>query len=174
VNLEHGRKADMSVTELLLFSIALGINPMALIADITEPFQPFNEDLLGDVTNLQVLQLFSDGKGYKNSRQGIKLPQFNFPKSELGENSAQILTLLTLLLDDYRWFQYSLAVIRGEVTVTYTEIGDDGEKSETTPSKREQVEKARVEYKQIQSYISELEDMGVEVPEYFKTLPREL
>jgi transcriptional regulator with XRE-family HTH domain len=173
VNLEHGRKADMSVTELLLLSIALGINPVALVADIAEPFKPFDEDLLGEVTNLQILQLFSDGQGYINSRRGIKLPKFNFPETKQGQNIGKILSLLLVMLDEYRWFQYSLDVIRGKVTSTYIEI-DGEEEVDVTPSKQEQIQKARTEYKQIQKYISDLEDMGVEIPEQFKTLPQEL
>ena len=64
INLEQGRKADLSVTELLLFAKTFSIPAMALVCDLDDPFGHPDVSGFEQYYNADIADLFSlsDGK----------------------------------------------------------------------------------------------------------------
>lgn len=57
INLEIGKKADMTTTDLLAFSAALKITPLALLFDLDKPFDEFQPKLMRKETISNVFLL---------------------------------------------------------------------------------------------------------------------
>lgn len=60
-NIEVGRKADITIQELIALSRAIGVTPLALVCDLEQPFSKYKEQSFADtnVTNEDVARWFN-------------------------------------------------------------------------------------------------------------------
>lgn len=57
VNLELGRKRDATIGEVMQLSKALNVPPAALLFDLDNPLEPYEDSTIGDISNVEALRL---------------------------------------------------------------------------------------------------------------------
>ena len=121
-NIESGRKADLSVAQLLDISKALGITPLALIVPIGKPYAKVDLPNVGDavaaMTSIQVDRWFSESEPAESER------------------ALSVQTILRRVRDltvDVAAFRRLDAIDTSSMTVeSYTAVDDEGNEYETT------------------------------------------
>lgn len=90
-NIENGRKADVSVDELILLSLALGIPPVALALPIDEPFKEVEISYGLISTNSELMNWFQGNPGYDVYPKDDPEAKMGFPRSAATAISNEII-----------------------------------------------------------------------------------
>lgn len=75
VNLELGRKRDATIGEVMQLSKALDVPPAALLFDLDNPLDPYDDSTVGDITNVEALRLIGID-GIRDWDQSDTYPHF--------------------------------------------------------------------------------------------------
>lgn len=161
-NIENGRKTDLTITELVYISDAMGLPYTALLCDLTEPFRIIKSGPFNNKTNYGVIEKFDPQKNELAVNENwFSLNCYLDPAIELMKNIDQFDFSKSILVRNQRGEQLSdskAALITMKAALSYMEadLQDLKDLGAYVPEEYiNKVDEAKIEYKAFESEFSD-------------------